>query len=169
MQKKPSLIETVCGQTVMSMRDLAIMSGGSQSTMSRYLQGTRSLPAQTMLAIVNMHSILKGLPVTQPQPPTQQQQNELLQRAAWCRAQCLPLQQKLQAMQQSIQQATTTLQLMDVLAADASLTKRKKNWLELLRYKAQKQLAANGWLAQKELSVKIALLTKEAEIYETGI
>ncbi len=166
MKSKDSLIETICNSTGISRRDLAILTGGNQSTMSRYQKGERTLPTEPLIQMTKLVTLIKSLPTVPKLAASEKDRQTLLERAAWCRAQCYPLQKKLEEMETTAKQAATALLMVNAFLADTSLSKKKKNWAEVVRLTAEKKLKKCNWLAQRELAVKIEVLKNEATMYE---
>ncbi len=164
---KHQLVDTISTQTGISKRDLSLWIGTHHSILSRYLAGTRSLPLKAVQQLLFLHQYLSELPPLPPATPTAENKNEWQEQAQTCQQKLSSLQDRYAEMQLSWQAASKALQLLEVLFADTvTLTPQKQRWIEEQRYLAGKQLAENGVVAQKKLSIQIALLQKEIELCE---
>lgn len=165
---KQDLVDAISTQTGISKRDLAQWIGTHHSILSRYLIGARSLPLQAVQGLLFLYQQLSDLPPLPSAQPTEENKQQWKQRAADCREEWKALQGRYAAVQQNGQMAAKALQLLAELAADTvMLNPKKMRWLEEQRYQAEKLLAANDLAVQQKLVVQIALLEREAALYES--
>jgi hypothetical protein len=170
MIKKDSLVGMVHQITGLSLRSLADFTGTPQSLLSRYGQGNRGLPGDTLLLLAKFLRLASGLNEIPAHPPTAAEQAGMKEQAHWCRIQCLPLKKKLAAMKENYRQATTALRLLEAHEKEEGLFEgKKKRWLDEQRFVAEKKMGNNSLMKQKELAVKIALLQTEAKLWEEDI
>ena len=155
-------------ETGMSQQAILQYTGANQSTLSRHLAGTRLLPGEAGLKLVNMIVQLVKLP-KQPlvQTLTTEEKEELQQAANWYRTQCIPLQKKLDAMQAEAAKAARLLQFVDALEKEErEIADAKQRWYDSQRYTAQSKLEKNSRYQQVKLEAKMAALQAESEMYE---
>lgn len=170
-KKKNDNANIIYERTGMSQQALMQFTGANQSTLSRHLAGTRLLPGEPGLKLVNMIVCLTSLPSQLPERSLATEEKAELQNAAdWCRTQCIPLQKKLEAMQMEATKATQLLQFVNALEKeDAEPTESKQRWYNSQRYAAQSKLKKASRYNQIKLEAKMAALQKEAEVYEAGL
>jgi transcriptional regulator with XRE-family HTH domain len=153
-----------------SQRNLANFVGTAQSLISRSEAATRNIPPDANIQLINIYTILSKLHPPSSAKPTEEEKAYCQQQAEWCLAQCHPLQKQLAAMQANYQQADTMPQFLNVYTEQhTALNDKKQRWVDEQRYQAEKKLAANGWLAQQQLQLKLALLQYEANWYQQAL
>lgn len=162
-----SLVGKIYKQTGIGQQNLAFYAGAKQSTLSRYEDGTRSLPTEALLQLAALYKMTNNFPLVDAPKPTKEEKAKMLESAAWCRMQCYPLQKELTAMQLCYQQAQNMFKVLNNYAVvNNPLTPKQQRWVEEQRYQTEKKLAKNGWLPQQELIMKLSLLNHEAVFYE---
>jgi transcriptional regulator with XRE-family HTH domain len=153
-----------------SQRNLANFVGTAQSLISRSEAATRNIPPDANLQLINIYTLLSKLPPPSNAKPTTEEKAHCQQQAEWCLAQCHPLQKQLATMLTNYQQADTILQFLNAdTTQHTALTDKKQRWIDEQRYQAEKKLAANGWQAQQQLQLKLALLQYEANWYQQAL
>ena len=110
MIKEDSLVGMVHQITGLSLADFT---GTPQSQLSRYGQGNRGLPGDTLLLLAKFLRLASGFNEIPAPLPTAAEQAAMKEQAHWCRIQCLPLKKKLAAMKENFRQATTALRLLE--------------------------------------------------------
>jgi hypothetical protein len=162
MKNSSPLIETICRQTGISRRDLAILIGGHQSNLSRYQKGERELPTSNLLEINHLYSLLQSLELgSLPEMPTEEQL-ALEEQATHCQATCTLLKQQLKAMQSIAKQCL----MAEKLLLNTAISPQKRNWAEMIKLAAKKKLRAYSRLEQGKLAIRINLLAREAYLYK---
>jgi hypothetical protein len=166
--EKETMIEHFCRLTGLSKRSLAAFLDTDQSLLSRVDSGGRSLPTNALLQMTALYKLAtagaNSLAQAPPDPVT------AAEKTAWCITQCIPLYKQLHTTQENCRQAALALQLLETCEkADDQLPPKKQRWITEQRYQAQKKLQANGWLPQKQLTIKIALLQHEAQLWHESI
>jgi len=165
-----TMIGSFCRLTGISQRSLASYLNTNQSQLSRMEARQRALPTAALLKMVDLYTKALAVANNPIARPAAENPDALKEKADWCLAQCHPLQKQLEAMQLSYQQAITTLWLMEAEEKDnTNLPNKKQGWIDEQRYRAQQQLAASGWLPQRALAIKIALLQHEAQLWQQGM
>jgi transcriptional regulator with XRE-family HTH domain len=166
MKNSNSLIETICRQTGISRRDLAILIGGHQSNLSRYQKGERDLPTANLLEMNDLYALLRQLePEPLPDIPMEEQ-SVLEEQAAKCQASCTLLKQQLKEMQAIAKQCQMAEKMAEKLLLNKGISPQKRSWAEMIKLSAQKKLRAYSRLEQGKLAIRINLLTKEAYLYK---
>lgn len=152
-----------------SQQALGAMIGAKQSTLSHHDNDTRDLPAMADIALNNLLLIAIKLNNAALPTVTNSDKKELLKAADWCKAQCHPLQKKLDKMLLHQQQAANMLAFIDAYKkAHTNISNKITNWLEIMRIDAEKKLAKNHWLAIKKIEIKINGLMHEAALYQAA-
>lgn len=152
-----------------SQQALGAIIGAKQSTLSRHDNDTRDLPSTASIALNDLILIAIKIPESPLPLSTEADKKELLNAANWCKAQCHPLQKKLAKMLLQQQQAVNMLAFIDAYRkAHTEISKKVENWLEIMRFDANKKLAKNSWLAIKKLEIEIQTLLKQAALYEVA-
>lgn len=170
-KKKNEEAGLIYDRTGISQQALIQYTGAEQSTLSRHLKGTRLLGGEPALKLVHLTMKLLSLP-EQPVQLTvsDTEKKELQKMAEWCRLQCIPLQQKLEGMQQEASKAACLLQFTEALEKEeAEMSEAQQRWYDNQRYTAQTRLQKYGRFEQVKLQTKIAALQKEAEAYEAQL
>jgi hypothetical protein len=134
----------------------------------RFDAGTHSLPVKALPELVKLQQALNNTEIAEPKP-SPEDITALQEQAAWCLAQCYPLQKKLAAMKKTYQQAATTLALLANYKKEDITDIKQQRWIEQQYYDANKKIAANNWAAQFKLSTEIALLQQEAGLCNAAI
>lgn len=166
MKSSSSLIESICQQTGISRRDLAILIGGHQSNLSRYQKGERDLPTANLLEMNNLYAMLQSLEAGPLPKIPMEKQLELEEQATNCQASATLLKQQLKEMQAIAQQCQIAKKMAEKLLLNESISAQKSNWAEMIKLAAEKKLRANSRLEQQKLAIKINLLQKEAFLYK---
>lgn len=166
MPKELSLPEELAALTGVSFYDLAAYIQVSPSSLSRYIDGSRTLPTPAMIKMAEMFTTLHALPEAEPQPLSAEERTELQQLAANCEVKRMKLARQLKEVQRQYAQGLRMLQLLPSLAAKPeNSSERRQRWLAGQQDRAETRMAANGPGLQKKLSVSIALLQQEADAY----
>jgi|GEM_PF-1732566 len=164
-----SLQEYIYEKTGVGQRTLAKLIGANQSTFSLYESGEHLLPTANMQQLTNMYGTVQNLPAPVFPQPSLIEQQQLMEQAAWCRTQCIPLQKELQAIQSRQMQCLQLLQLLDTEWVNSRNTSSSsQRSIAEYRFQAEKKLEKNGWLPQQQLKIKIAALLHEAECCEAA-
>lgn len=168
LMTKKDLVEAISTQTGISKRDLARWIGTDQSILSRYLNGSRSLPLKALQQLLFLHQQLSDLPALPQESPAANSSADWQTSATACRQRLVVLQARYAAMQQVRNAAAKALQLLAALAEDVvMLTPKKERWIAEQCYLAGKLEAENNLKNQQKLWVQITLLQKEIELYES--
>ena len=158
-------------QTGISQQAIILYTGANQSTLSRHLKGTRLLGGEPALRLVHLELKLLELPKQEAVLTLSAEEKKELENAAkWCRTQCIPLQQELKKAQQEATKAARLLQYTEALEKEEiEMTEARQRWYDNQRYTAESRLKKWGRYKQLQLEVKIALLQKEADLYEAQL
>ncbi len=170
-KKKNDNASIVYGETGMSQMALAQYIGAKTSTLSHHLAGTRLLPGEAGLKLMNLIVKLVQLP-QQPlvQTLSTEEKKKLKEAADWCRTQCIPLQKKLETMQDEAAKAARLIHLVTELEKEeGEISEDRQRWYSSQRGGAEYQLYKNSRYQLLQLEVKIAVLQKEAEMYEAQL
>jgi len=170
MPKELSLPEELMQLTGLNQIDLATYIQEEPSKLSRFIDNTRPLSANSLLQMANMLIALNALPNAEPSSLTNEEKNELQSLAEISQAKCKILQKKLSTMQLRFAQGKKMLQLLPKLSLmPENNTERKIRWIEEQEYKAEKRVENNGLLPQKKLSIAIEMLQQETAAYLSSI
>jgi len=160
------IVENILSRIGISQRSLASLVNTNHSLLSRYEAALGSLPVPVMLELANIYTQLVAQPTVPAPTPTAEHLSDMQRQATYCQAMAERAQQQLKTMQLQYQQAGALLQLVDTLdAAPEPKTVKRQRWIDELRYQANKKIAANGWLPQQQLQLKIQLLQTEMAFY----
>ncbi len=152
-----------------SQQALGAIIGAKQSTLSRHDNDTRDLPSSASIALNDLILVAIKLPETDLTKPNDTDKAALLKAAEWYKAQCYPLQKKLDKMQLQQQQAANMIEFIKAYRiAPTEMSDKIDNWLEIMRLDAAKKLAKNSWLAIAELKIQIQTLMHQAALYEAA-
>lgn len=152
-----------------SQQALGAIIGAKQSTLSRHDNNTRDLPSSASIALNDLILVAIKLPESPLLACTETDKKELQKAAEWCKAQCHPLQKKLDKMRLQQQQAANMLEFIAAYRkTKTEISSKIDNWLEIMLMDAEKKLAKNSWLAIKKLEIEIQTLQQEAALYEAA-
>ncbi len=163
-----SLINSVTEKLGINKLALATLLGVNNSVFTRIVAGTRQLPLKATAAMAWAHVIITKLPLVAAPQPTQEALNNYQQQATWCLARLQPLQKQLLQMQTHYQQANNMQAFLKSYAGIyPPTTPKQQRWLDEQTYQAQQKIQKNGWDAQQQVLLKMALLRAEAAFYTT--
>lgn len=161
--------EQIVAQFGISLRTLASFLDTNHSHLSRYHANTRWLPDAAIPQLSNLIQLIETLPPPTPAAPSDAMLQTMQDKAAWCRAQCIPLQKKLARMQKKYQQGSALMQLVDAYKSTfEAVPEKQQRWMDELRYQAHIKMEQNNWMEQRALQIRIAVLQEEAHLYENA-
>jgi hypothetical protein len=165
-----SLINSVTEKLGINKLALAGLLGVHNSVFTRINAGTRPLPVKATAALANTYAIVANLPAPSLPQPTETEIANHQQQAAWCEVQLQPLQKQLAQMQETYQQGANLLAFLHEYAITSPpATPKQQRWLEGQTYQAQQKMQKNGWQAQQQVLLKMALLQAEVAFYHSQI
>ena len=170
MKHTTSLTGSLSTITGITQNRLARLLGISQSLLSRYEAGARSLPATAMLQLARMYKIANAGQEDLPATVTPADMDVLRRHADDLRFRAAQLQRKLDGIRQQQQQATALTALLQHMQHDGQLTTEKQQRLAgELEYEASKKLQRHNWLVQQQLEAAAAAYAYQAGLCEAAV
>ena len=168
MRRRSTLSELILQKTGLSGRKLADMVGINQSQLSRYEANTHSMPPVAAIRFMKVYMLSNSVEPNLTVPATAKGEAYCKRQLRNKNVRLTMLKRKLSAMQKSYLQASNQLQLFDAIEQTPAdeLGEEVRLSAGVLRAAALQRLAKNGWLPQKKLLIKIAVLEYETGLYQ---
>ncbi len=164
-----SLAAEIRELTGISKRELAKWFDMDQSALSKSNLGHRGIPLHAGSLEVDMHAAMRKLVINEVPAMDTVNKDKILNHAIQCRRRYTLLQFKLDKMKHAYKQAVTRLALMETNPPNRHLPEPvRQNWIESQCYYAKKIMEDTGWYAQTQITIRMAVLEREAELYEAA-
>jgi hypothetical protein len=154
---------------IVGLRDRALAAwiGANHTTLSKYKQGSRTLPTHAMLPLTQLYTAVKNFPAVAEPTATEPEIAAMQKNVALSKGELFQLERQLATVKKQYTQASNLLQYVEAYSqSHTELTVQQQRWLDEQRYQAEQKMAKNGWMVQQQLHLKIAGLNQQIALME---